>query len=274
MINIITSSVTPVETPVSSRFNIAEWLATLKRLAANSTNLIGSTLGHFERNGRRYEIPRYVFVGPQRGDVPIPIGIFAGIYGNEVEGVRALARFVQLLEAHPELAAGYCLFFYPACNPSGLEAGTALTANRKDLNLELLRSSDEPEARLLQAELAAQKLEGIIRLHTDADSHAFHGLVRGETLTKQFLNPALVAAAQLLRADERSHIADFRARDVSYDHYEGSSLDPVQQPVRPFEVILKTPGQSPAYLREWALVVALRSLLLEYRQFIAHARNL
>ena len=86
--------------------------------------------------------------------------------------------------------------------------------------------------------------------------------------------PRSAAAAQLLRADERSHIAEFQARDVTYDHYEGSALDAPEQPTRPFEVILKTPGQSPTYLREWALVAALRSILQEYRQFIAHARNL
>ena len=270
----VVATVPPVETPATLCCNVREWLAPLDDLATRSTNLIGGILGHFERDGRRYEIPRYVFVGPQRGDVPIPLGIFAGIYGNEPEGVRALVRFVQLLETQPELAAGYCLFLYPACNPTALGTGTPLTASGKDLSLELVRNSDEPEARLLQAEVAQQPLQGIIRLQTDQNGRTFQGLVRGEPLAEQFLDPALRAAARFLRDEDRTNIADFRARDVSCDHYEGSSLDSSAHPLRPFEVILKSPGAAPVPLRERAFVVVLRALLQEYRQFIAHARNL
>jgi protein MpaA len=256
------------------RRSVSGLLAPLDQLAAKSTNLIARPIGHFERDGRRYEIPRYIFVGPKGGDTPIPVGIFAGIHGDEPEGVRALVRFAQWLEARPELAAGYCLFLYPACNPTGLEAGTAFTSHGKDLNLELLTISAEPEVRLLQAELAAQPLEGMIKLHTNTESSTFSGLVRGEMLARQLLDPALAAAADLLPVAEAARIAGFRARDVSYDHYEGGLTNPPKLPPRPFEVILETPGQVPAYLREWALVVALRSLLIEYRKFIAYAPNL
>jgi murein peptide amidase A len=256
------------------RRSISELLAPLDQLAAKSANLLARPIGHFERDGRRYEIPRYVFVGPKGGDTPIPVGIFAGIYGDEPEGVRALVRFAQWLEAEPELAAGYCLFLYPACNPTGLEAGTAFSSYGKDLNLELLKISAEPEVGLLQAELAAQPLEGIVKLHTNAKSSTFHGLVRGETFAQELLAPALAAAAALLPVEEAAHIEGFRARDVSYDHYEGGLTNPPKLLPRPFEVILETPGQVPAYLREWALVVALRSLLIEYRKFMAYAPNL
>lgn len=265
---------------VSSRFDtterhsLAELLAPLDQLAAKSANLISRPLGQFERDGRSYEIPRYIFVGPQGGDVPVPVGIFASIYGDEPEGARALVKFAQLLEAHPELATGYCLFLYPVCNPTGFEAGTAFSSRGKDLNLELVKVSHEPEARLLQGELASQRLEGIIKLHTKAGSSTFYGLVRGETLARQLLDPALAAAAELLPVAEDVRIEGFRARDVSYDHYEGGLPTSSKSPTRPFEVILETPGQVPAYLREWALVLALRSLLTEYRKFLAYAPNL
>jgi murein peptide amidase A len=253
---------------------LSELLAPLDQLAAKSANLLARPIGHFERDGRRYEIPRYVFVGPKAGDTPIPVGIFAGIYGDEPEGVQAVVRFAQWLEARPELAAGYCLFLYPACNPTGLEAGTAFSSHGKDLNLELLTITVEPEVRLLQADLAAQPLEGIIKLHTNSNSRTFSGLVRGEMLARQLLDPALAAAADLLPVDEVARIDGFRTRDVSYDHYEGGLTHPPKPLPSPFEVILETPGQVPAYLREWALVVALRSLLTEYRKFIAYAPNL
>lgn len=271
-----TTSLSPVAASGNEirRRSLSELLAPLDQLAAKSANLLARPIGHFERDGRRYEIPRYVFVGPKGGDTPIPVGIFAGIYGDEPEGVRALVRFAQWLEARPELAAGYCLFLYPACNPTGLEAGTAFSSHGKDLNLELLKISAEPEVSLLQAELAAQPLEGIIKLHTNAQSRTFHGLVRGEMFAQELLAPALAAATALLPAEESARIEGFRARDVSYDHYEGGLTNLPKLPPRPFEVILETPGQVPVYLREWALVVALRSLLVEYRKFIAYAPNL
>jgi len=256
------------------RRSLSALLAPLDQLAAKSASLLARPIGHFERDGRRYEIPRYIFVGPTSGDTPIPVGIFAGIYGDEPEGVRALVRFAQWLEARPELAAGYCLFLYPACNPTGLEAGTAFSSQGKDLNLELLTISAEPEVRLLQAELTSQPLDGIIKLHTNSKSSTFSGLVRGEMLARQLLDPTLAAAADLLPAEEASRIDGFRARDVSYDHYEGGLTNPPKLPPRPFEVILETPGLVPAYLREWALVLALSSLLVEYRKFIAYAPNL
>lgn len=252
---------------------ISDLLAPLDQMVAKSANLLARPIGQFERDGRRYEIPGYVFVGPRGGDVSIPIGIFAVIFGDEPEGGRALVRLAQLLEAQPDLATGYCLFLYPACNPTGLEAGTAFTSRGKDLNLELLNISAEPEARLLQAELASQSLEGIIKLHTKAESSTFYGLVRGETLARQLLDPALAAAVSLLPVDD-AHIDGFRARDVTYDHYEGGLANPPNAPVRPFEVILETPGKVPADLRERALVAALGSILSEYRKFIAYAPNL
>lgn len=270
----IVSSAAPAVANAAPQRSIADLLAPLDQLAAKSSSLIAKPVGHFERNGQRYEIPRYIFVGPKAGDAPIPVGIFAGIYGDEPEGARALVKFAQMLEANPELAAGYCLFLYPVCNPTGLEANTAFSSNGKDLNSEILKISAEPEARLLQAELAAQSLEGFIRLQTNAASYEFHGLVRGETFARQLLEPAFAAAAELLPVERTVHIAGFRARDVSYDHYEGGLSTPPKAQIRPFEIILEAPGQAPVYLQEWALAVALRAILTEYRKFIAYAPNL
>jgi hypothetical protein len=43
---------------------------------------------------------------------------------------------------------------------------------------------------------------------------------------------------------------------------------------RPFEIILETPAEAPTYLKEAALVAALRSILINYREFIGYAPNL
>ena len=112
------------QTPRNRRRSIGELLAPLDKIAATSPNLVANYEAHFESNGDRYELPRYLFVGPKGGDTPIRIGIFAGIHGDEPEGVHAIVQFIKLLEAKPELAAGYYLSFYPVCNPTGFEDAT------------------------------------------------------------------------------------------------------------------------------------------------------
>ena len=160
-----------------------------------------------------YTLPRYLFVGPKGGDTPIRIGIFAGIHGDEPEGVRAAVQFLKLLEAKPELATGYYLSVYPVCNPTGFEDGTRHSRNGKDLNREFWGNSNEPEVRLLQAELISRSFNGIIALHTDDTSDGFYGIVRGATLAQHLIEPALQAAEKFLPRDRRAIIDGFPARD-------------------------------------------------------------
>ena len=257
------------------RRSIAELLVPLEQIAAHSPNLVANHDARFEVNGESYELPRYLFVGPRGGDTPIRIGIFAGIHGDEPEGVHALVQFIKLLEAKPELAAGYYLSFYPVCNSTGFEDGTRFSRSGKDLNREFWKDSDEPEVRLLQAELQSRSFQGIISLHTDDTSAGFYGIVRGATLTKHLIEPALAAAEKFLPRDERSVIDGFNARHgVIRDCYDGVLSASAKTRPRPFEIILETPATPPEYLKELAFVAALQTILLEYNKFIAYAPNL
>ena len=263
------------QAPRKQRRSIAELLAPLEKLAANSPNLVANHDARFEVNGESYELPRYLFVGPRGGDTPIRIGIFAGIHGDEPEGVHALVRFIKLLEAKPELAAGYYLSFYPVCNSTGFEDGTRFSRSGKDLNREFWKNSGEPEVRLLQAELQSRSFQGIISLHTDDTSDGFYGIVRGATLTKHLIEPALSAAEKFLPRDERPVIDGFNARNgVIRDCYDGILSAPPKVRPRPFEIILETPAAPPEYLKELSFVAALQTILLEYNKFIAYAPNL
>jgi hypothetical protein len=180
-----------------------------------------------------------------------------------------------LLETKPELAAGYCLSFYPVCNPTGLEDGTRHSRSGRDLNREFWKESDEAEVGLLERELITQSFQGIISLHTDNASTGFYGVVRGATLTKHLIEPALRAAEKLLSRDERPIIDGFEARNgVIHNAYEGMLSAPPKARPRPFEIILETPKAPPAYVKEYALVAALQATLAEYRKFIAYAPNL
>ncbi len=257
------------------RRSLAELLAPLDQLAANSPNLVANHDARFEAGGESYELPRYLFVGPRGGDTPIRLGLFAGIHGDEPEGVHALVRFIQLLEAKPELAAGYYLSFYPVCNPTGFEDGTRCSRGGKDLNRQFWSDSPEPEVRLLEAELVSRSFQGIISLHTDDTSDGFYGFAHGATLTKHLIEPALAAAEKILPRDRRPVIDGFNARrGIIRDSYAGILSGPPKLRPRPFEIILETPAAPPEFSKELAFVAALQTILLEYNKFIAYAPNL
>ena len=264
------------QTAANGRRSLAEFFAPLDRIAAESPNLVAYRDAQFKSSGENYEFMRYLFVGPEGGDTPIHIGIFAGVHGDEPEGSHALVKFIRMLEAKPELASGYCLSFYPICNPTGFEDGTRFSRNGKDLNREFWKNSSEPEVRLLQNELVSRSFQGIISLHTDDTSAGFYGYARGATLTKHLLKPALEAVESILARDTRPVIDGFRARDgIIYDAYEGMlSFPPPRVRPRPFEIVLETSAAPPTYLKEAAFISALQTILTEYRKFIAYAPNL
>src|ERR1035438_4354103 len=86
------------------RRSIPDLLAPLERIAAASTSLIANHGANFEAGGQSYELPRYLFLGPKGGGDTLHIGVFAGIHGDEPEGVHALIRFLSLLDNEPDLA--------------------------------------------------------------------------------------------------------------------------------------------------------------------------
>lgn len=261
--------------PSPTRRSISELLAPLDALVAASPSFIRQTGSNFEIHGEQYELPRYLFLGPKGGDAPIRIAIFAGIHGDEPEGVHAAVQFLKLLESRPELVAGYALSVYPICNPTGFEDDTRHSRRGKDLNREFWKNSAEPEVRLLQADLTSRSFHGLISLHTDDTASGVYGIVRGATLTKHLIEPALQAAEEFLPRDQRAIIDGFKAREgVVRDCYEGVLSAPPKVRPRPFEIILETPKLPPSFLKEAALVRALASILGEYRKFISYAQNL
>ena len=268
--------VNAVAQPVwKSRRSLADLIAPLEKIAATSPNLVANHDARFDVDGESYELPRYLFVGPRGGDTPIRVGIFAGVHGDEPEGVHAVVQFIQLLESHPELATGYYLSFYPVCNPTGFEDATRHTRSGRDLNREFWKNSTEPEVRLLEAELQSRSFQGLISLHTDDTSVGFYGFARGATLTKSLIQPALRAAEKFLPRDERPVIDGFPARDGIVHHcYDGILSAPPKLRPRPFEIILETPSAPPEYMKELAFVAALQTILAEYSKFIAYAPNL
>ena len=230
-------------------------------------------LGTFESGAQKYSLPRFTLRGPNSSD-PIRIGIFAAIHGDEPAGALAAAKFLSEAARETELIENFLLQIYPLCNPTGFEDNTRHSRGGKDLNREFWKSSLEPEIAILEQELRTQHFNGIIQLHADDTSDGLYGFVRGHTLTENLLRPALAEAGKILPRNVNATIDGFAARDgIIYHSYEGILAAPMQSEP-PFEIIFETPHHAPMELQVEALVVAIRTILGEYRRLISFAANI
>jgi hypothetical protein len=231
--------------------------------------------GEFSSDGRRYVLPRFRLRGPEAGQAPIRLGLFAGVHGDEGAGCAALCELLTALAVAPADAAGYDLWVYPVCNPYGYEAGVRGNGAGKDLNREFWRDSPEPEARILEAELLARRFHGIIALHADDTCDGVYGYAHGRLLNEALLGPALRAAARVLPLDPRSTIDGFPANGaVIHQCFCGVLAPPPDQKPRPFDLIFETPALASFDRQVQAHVLALEAILAEYRRFIAYAQYL
>ncbi len=240
-------------------------------LAEACPEVVGTVAGSFEVGERRYTIPRFVFLGPDPGGPVIRIGLFALVHGDEPAGALALQRLLNVLVDTPSLARGYELVFYPVCNPTGYEDDSRHNRAGLDLNREFWRGSVQPEVAILEEELRRQRFDGIVALHADDTSEGLYGYAHGRLLNEQLLAPALRASADVLPLNPAGVIDGFAAEDgIICDCFPGVLAPPPEQSPRPFEIIFETPARAPLPLQVEATCQALRSVLAEYRGFIAH----
>jgi hypothetical protein len=250
-------------------------LGPIYELAGNSKLLSEDLLGVVDGEPEGLEFPRFIFEGPRGGGDSVKFGFFAGIHGDEPSGVNALVRLVQELVRQPEMAAGYRLFLYPACNPTGLLKGTRFSQTQKDLNREFWKESSEVEVRLLEKEIRAEKFHGLISLHEDDTSSGMYGFVRGAVLSKGLLEPALRAAESVLPRNNNPVIDGFPAQSgIISECYDGILTSPPELQPAPFEIILETPHAAPVPLQVEAVVRAMSSILVEYQKLLSFAADL
>lgn len=254
----------------NGRRSIARFLEPLRKLPGVQPD----EPGPFTIGAQSCSLPRFTFQGPNSSD-PIRIGVFATIHGDEPAGALAIGRFLADLSATPDAAENFLLQFYPICNPTGFEDNTRHSRRGRDLNREFWKASTEPEVRWLEQELRASHLNGLIQLHADDTSDGIYGFVRGHTLTENLLRPALAAAGRILPRNVNATIDGFAARDgIIYDQYEGILAAPVEIEPVPFEIVLETPHHAPMDKQVEALVIAIRTILSEYRQLVSFAQNI
>jgi REP element-mobilizing transposase RayT len=218
----------------------------------------------FQISGEAYSLPR-LSVRASRAADPIRLGIFAAIHGDEPAGALSVIQLMPELAQQPEWASNYHVTAYPICNPTGFEDNTRVSRRGRDLNREFWKGSEEPEVRILEAELRERHFHGLIQLHADDTSDGIYGFVRGHTLTENLLRPALREAGKILPRNIRASIDGFAARDgIISRHYDGVLAAPKEMEPEPFEIIFETPQKAPLELQVEAFLAALRTIMTEY----------
>jgi protein MpaA len=266
-----------LEAQSSERRSIRKLLLPLfLQVGTTAQSLHADSAGFWKVGEERYWLPRLIFRGGnETGEPTIRLAIFAGIHGDEPAGVHALVDLLQALEADPWVGRAYRIHIYPLCNPTGYEDGTRHSRSGADLNREFWLGSLEPEVAIIERELLQHKFHGIISLHSDDTSDGLYGFVRGATLTKHLLKPALTAAEAALPVNQSDIIDGFHAVEgIIHTAYDGILTAPPGSTPAPFEIILESPHHAPMDLQRQAFVLALTETLRHYRRLIAYAADI
>ena len=212
---------------------------------------------------------------PSRGQDTLKVGIFGGLHGDEEAGTHAAYEFLRWAWNDPEELQDYEIHVYPICNPSGHRLGTRNSWSGLDLNREFWHGSIEPEVRYLENELRREKYDAIISLHSDDESDGLYGFASGALLSEQVLQPALDAASLVLPLN-RNHLIDgfLATQGVIKEAYLGILSAPPEQKPKPLEIVFETPALAPMNQQIEATVIALKTILAEYRRLLAYAPNL
>jgi murein peptide amidase A len=243
--------------------------------AAHCPALKGGVAGSFSVNGDTHDITRFYFNGPKAEHDPLRIGLFAALHGDEPAGAYALLRWLTELADEPWRATGYDLTVFPICNPTGYTANTRHNHAGLDLNREFWRKSAQPEIAILERELTTGNFDGIITLHSDDTSDGLYGYTHGRLLNEALLKPALRASERVLPRNRSAVIDGFEASEgLIHRCYEGVLSAPRAQRPQPFDLIFETPALAPLDLQVGATLVAIETVLEEYRVFLAHSINL
>ena len=226
-------------------------------------------LGGFLAGGRGYELHRFTLRGESDGNTTVRLGLFATIHGDEPQGAGALVELAKLARNRPDIFRGYEVQLYPLCNPTGYEDGTRHSRRGEDLNRQFWRGSSEPEVAILEREITERKFHGIVSLHADDTSEGVYGFVRGSTISRELLAPALAAAARHLPVNRAPVIDGFRAHDGIIDEGYDGILSAGEIEPRPFEIVFETPALAPVEDQVAAAASALEAIVSRYRAMLS-----
>ena len=255
---------------------VEQLLAPLLKAAENSDSIIAGSVGEFEAGEELFHIPRFIFMGPKGGGDTIRLGVFAGIRGDEPQGTKAIASFLQLLENDSDYSRDYHIYTYPICNPSGLASGTAQNAAGHDLAGHFWRGSNQPEAYYLEREMGVHQFQGVISLGgTDDDNPRFlfsggpHSILRAA-----MASPSLLPARMFLADTQSKDLVSGALVQDSTDSAAGFLTRTNELRAMPFEINFEIPRLAPEKTQIVWMVNALVSILDSYRAVQSFQQNI
>lgn len=246
-------------------------LAPLLSLADNSDWLVASSVGELAVKGKLFQIPRFIFMGPGGGGDTARLGVFAALHGDKLEGAEAIVEFLQELESRPSLAAGYHIYAYPICNPTGVESATRLNAKGEDLTGHFWRGSNQPEVYYLEREMGVHRFTAVLSLQSEATRH-FRGLTGNPVVDAALVQPALAAANRIIQPERQNGAGinrdEWKSRRANF-LTTSEELNPV-----PIEINLEIPSLAPRRSRIQGTIGALKVILDSYRTLLATQSNI
>ena len=246
--------------------SIRKLLLPLLRMVSRSDVLVADSAGSWQSNGENFFLPRFIF---QRTPLPKPrseVGIFAGVNGRDLGGVRGVSEFLCALNAHPAIGREYRLWLYPLCDPIGYLDQSYSSDLPLDRTTKFWNDLDSPEAQLIGKEISERQFDGLILLRGASQVGRIQVQVSGPEL--DFVTPALLIAEQALPATHRAAFAGFSVNKVCQRKSIISGADPR---ARRFELILEIPRQISLALQGQLFLVSLHAILAAYRRISSEA---
>jgi len=273
--SVITAKNRPLSNGVSGHFdekNARAFLNPLLQVASTSNHLIVSNGFDFRIGGRKFSIPKFLFLGERGGVAPFEIGIFAGISPNQESTSEAVVNLLVDLEWIPDIATNYVLFNYPVINP---RAYSKVSEFAPDLNELFWQQSAEPEVGYLEKELKRHSFQGIITYQLDDSGRGFHASTQSKIIANELIQPALRAAALAVPIDsEPIDLLEVSRSGRVIGQPKGRLSAPKNAHPQPFDISLYAPVAASPEAQAAGLVLATKTILREYRKLIGHAQHL
>jgi hypothetical protein len=239
---------------------------TIRNFVSPETGLEASPISTVQ-DGKRVQIERYVFIGPESTHHPFRLAIFGGLRGDDRFSPYAVAEFIRDLVEQPELATGFHLYFYPVSNPTQYANHEAAISGGRDIFVDLWKDSPRSEPYLIERELAVVQFHGVIALFALKSLSGLSVQLHGSwsSLQESLVQPVLEDAAKFHPIAQTGDWVASRRLSLT----SGGDLKP-----KPFELSVKIPLDEPAKEQILAQRVTLHSILKNYRALIAESQHL
>jgi hypothetical protein len=242
------------ETPV------AKLLRPLDQLSQSKRRLYSTRIFTGEDRASS-QISRYVFEGDQSSGLPVRIGIFAGLRGNDAVGPGAVATFLEDLVALPHLGNNLRIYAYPVVNATGFEGATPSSERRQYIINQIGCKTMSAATYQIEREIFAIAFDGIVTIRSDDESKHFKVSISDPHLQETFVRPILSSLEPILPVEEGDG-------DSGRSLTAGLSLKR-----RPIELTLRVPSSGWSGLYSIGLRIALHIAVDGFRRYMVQRKN-